>query len=289
MPVAQSQRRKIWLHAVILLAFAFSLRALSLRNPGLAAFGYDLLHRATEPFQRWASSLSRGSGSLWESYIALSNAAKENHELKKKVLRLESKLSEMFEFRHDNQVLRQMMSMPLHARKKGLPALVLSYDPSAYVRSLTIDRGRVDGVDEGSAVLAYGSVVGQVIHAGPGTSTVLLLADPGTAVDALLQSSRARGVVFGRGEDQYEMLFVDRQEEARVGDRVVSSGLDGVYPKGVLIGKVVASEEDTNSLFHRITVAPAVDVNRLEYVYVLPLREEVAEPKIELKSGGGES
>ncbi len=266
MPVAQSQRRKIWLHAVILLAFAFSLRALSLRNPGLAAFGYDLLHRATEPFQRWASSLSRGSGSLWES-----------------------KLSEMFEFRHDNQVLRQMMSMPLHARKKGLPALVLSYDPSAYVRSLTIDRGRVDGVDEGSAVLAYGSVVGQVIHAGPGTSTVLLLADPGTAVDALLQSSRARGVVFGRGEDQYEMLFVDRQEEARVGDRVVSSGLDGVYPKGVLIGKVVASEEDTNSLFHRITVAPAVDVNRLEYVYVLPLREEVAEPKIELKSGGGES
>jgi rod shape-determining protein MreC len=127
------------------------------------------------------------------------------------------------------------------------------------------------------AVVSVQGIVGQVMESSRGFSRVLLITDPNNSVAALDQRSRARGIVEGNGHQLCRLKYLHRSEDVEPGDLVLASGLDGVYPKGVLIGTVLKAETKDPELFQRVTVKPSVDFRRLEEVLVLCEKRDLEE------------
>src|SRR6185295_12512665 len=135
-------------------------------------------------------------------------------------------------------------------------------------RTITIDKGSRDGVRRDMAVIAPDGVVGRVVVPSGRAAKVQLLIDRNAAAGAIIERSRAQGVVVGRGDDRLQMEYVSEVAEVAVGDTVVTSGIDGIYPKGFVIGRVETIEKNGPS-YKRITVRPAVNFSSLEDVLVV--------------------
>jgi rod shape-determining protein MreC len=155
--------------------------------------------------------------------------------------------------------------------QRTLAAEVVAGDATSWFRTVTINRGRTDGIAPDMAVLAPQGLVGRVIgRPAPGAraARVQLLVDRNAAAAALVQRSRAGGVVVGDDGEMLRMDFVSSLADVQVGDLVVASGLDGIYPKGYPIGEVVAVERGTG-LYQQVRVRPAVDFSSIEDVLVV--------------------
>jgi rod shape-determining protein MreC len=155
---------------------------------------------------------------------------------------------------------------------RTLGARVIGRDAGNWWKSLQIDRGTNDGVRENCAVLNADGLVGKVIHVTRGEARVLLLTDPNCKASALLQDSREPGVVTGADgvEPRLQMTYVSRQISARVGELVITSGLGGVFPKGIPIGTVVTGRlNPSTGMYHDYELKPVVDFRRLEEVLVV--------------------
>ena len=147
---------------------------------------------------------------------------------------------------------------------------MISRDPSAWYKTVILDKGKDDGVQKGFAVVIPEGVVGQVMEVSAHYSKVLLIIDPNSAVDTLVQRTRARGVIKGESSGRCVFKYVLRKYDIKVGDRVVSSGLDGVFPKGLPIGTVQRIESQPGDLFYkRIEVQPTVDIHKIEEVLIV--------------------
>ncbi len=151
----------------------------------------------------------------------------------------------------------------------AVPAQVIAEDSTSWFRTIVIDKGLDQGVAEGMAVVVPEGVVGRVIRSSAGESRVLLVTDASSAAAALVQRTRTRGVCRGQGE-RLALEFALRQEDIRVEDRIITSGMGGVFPKGLLIGRVSSVERGQYGLFQGVVVEPVVDFSRLEEVLVLP-------------------
>lgn len=148
-------------------------------------------------------------------------------------------------------------------------ASVIGRDATQWSKVVTVNKGTQSGLRDHLAVITAAGVIGQVINAGLNTSKVLLIVDGRSAVDALFQNSRVSGVVVGMGEDACQMKFVPNTADVKVGDSVLSSGLGGIFPKGLVIGKVSQVSRKKQGLFQEITLTPSADLSRLEEVLVL--------------------
>ena len=151
----------------------------------------------------------------------------------------------------------------------GTVATVIGYDPSSWQRAIIVDKGSNDGAAPGMAVVSGSGLVGQITSVGRRSARVLLISDPLSGVDALIQGNRARGIVEGDGNGGCVWKFVLREEEVKIGDRVISSGLDGVFPRGLLIGIVTGVSSRPDSMFHDITLQPSVVMDKVESVIVV--------------------
>ncbi len=148
-------------------------------------------------------------------------------------------------------------------------ATVIGRDATQWSKVVILNKGTRDGVRPNLAVVTDAGVIGHVIQASGGTSKVLLVTDGRSAVDSLFQESRVSGVVVGTGEDHGEMKYVPKEAEVHVGDKVLSSGLGGTFPKGLRIGVVTHVTKKKQGLFQDILIAPSADLTRLEEVLVL--------------------
>ena len=148
-------------------------------------------------------------------------------------------------------------------------ASVVGSDAISWSKMITINKGSNDGLKKNMAVVSNEGLVGHIIQTVPYYSKVLLITDVRSAVDALDQEKRTRGVVIGKGSDICEMKYIPQDADIRVGQSVISSGLGGVFPKGLLIGKVSKVEETNKGLFKNVVVTPSVKISFLEEVFVL--------------------
>ena len=151
---------------------------------------------------------------------------------------------------------------------KYLLGRVIAEDAASWSRTLVIDKGSADGVLEGMPVVVAEGVVGRVIRNSRHESRVLLITDAASAVASLVQNSRARGICRGLG-DVLIFDFVLRKEKLVVGEPVITSGMGGVFPKGLLLGHIKSVERMEFGLFQTIEVVPSVDFSHLEEVLVL--------------------
>jgi rod shape-determining protein MreC len=164
-----------------------------------------------------------------------------------------------------------------------LPAQLVGRDVSPWFRSVLLDRGRSHGVRSGMPVVSEEGLVGLVTGTSRAAAKSMLLLDRQTAIDGTVQRSRSRGIVRGRGDDDLAFEFVVRDADVQVGDLVITSGLDGVYPKGLRVGVVTELADPGSRLIQTATLRSAVDFGRLEQAFVMLRRG----PAMELLYGGG--
>ena len=218
--------------------------------------------------QRMITGAVTGVEELWSGYFALRGVNDENAALRQQLQDLQIKLQEERALAQRTEDLRQLLELRQRAELETTAAEIIAAGASPEFRTVTIDKGTGDRVDADMAVLSPSGVVGRVILPSARASKVQLLIDRNAAAGAIIERSRAQGVVVGAGGETLRMDYVPGTADVKAGDLVVTSGIDGIYPKGFVIGTVETVERGPGT-YHDIRVSPAVDFSRLEEVLVV--------------------
>lgn len=265
------KRHYYYLSILALVALSVQLMSVCSRNPQIAGMGWGLLQRAIYPAQKFIHEIYETGQYVWNRYLWLQDVALEKEMLTLQVDELEEEVSRLIETRNENERLRGLLQYRRSKGYRGVVASVIGKDPSNWLMTLTVDKGSDDGLSPGLPVVSGRGVVGQVAAVSPTSSTVLLIADSASSIGAMLQDERAAGLVEGVfRSDLLRLTYVENlRDEIRSGERVITSGMDGVFPKGLLIGVVKDVSEDRSGLFRDITVKPSVDFRKIESVSIL--------------------
>ncbi len=221
------------------------------------------------PFQRFFTATIIVVRDVWKGYFSLVETHQENMRLRRRIDLLELENSRYQEMLLANERLQKLLNFQDNTDETLLPARVIGWDSSGLFKSITIDKGKSDGLAINMPVVNAEGVVGRVVSVSPSYSQVLLITDQNSAVDGLVQRSRGRGTLRGRGSSECYFDYVIKTCDVEAGDIIVSSGMGGVFPKGLSLGKVTKIRESDYKLFKDVRVAPAVDFSKLEEVLVV--------------------
>jgi rod shape-determining protein MreC len=227
--------------------------------------------------QRGASGATGSLRALWDGYLDLRRVRAENESLRGEVANLRIALQQERMAAERAEALRQLLEFRDRTPLATTGADVIGTSASPEFRTVTIDKGTSDGLAANLAVLAPAGVVGRITLPSARASLVQLLVDRNAAAGALIERSRVQGIVVGVGDGSLRMDFVAATGDVAAGDVVVTSGIDGLYPKGFAIGTIERVERG-DGLYHVIHVRPAVDVSRLEEVLVVLAPPAEAQP-----------
>ncbi|MDI6686819.1 MAG: rod shape-determining protein MreC [Desulfobacterales bacterium] len=262
--------KKIVMIVGVIVLIAVNLMALSVtgrryHTHGLGQIAISLI----TPFQKTTTRSISFMRNVWNHYFCLVAAKQENDKLKEALSRAIEKNNRFNETEIFNLRLRKLLNFQKNMVEQTLVAEVIGKDPSPWFKTIIIDKGKSDGVERGLSVLVPEGIAGQVIDASPHSSKVLLIIDQISAIDALVQGTRARGIVKGGSNGQCFFMYALRKHDIRVGDTIISSGLDTVFPKGLRIGNVSKVIKQNFGIFQEVMVTPCVDFEKLEEVLVV--------------------
>ena len=232
---------------------------------GLGKFAISLV----APFQEIVTSSMRSIRDVWHHYFALVSIAYENDRLHSDLRKAVEQNNRLQEMELANARLRKLLEFRAKMRTQVLAAEVIGQDPSPWFKTVIINKGGIDGVLKGLPVVIPEGITGLITEVSPSYSKVLLIIDQNSAVDALGQSTRARGIISGDPEGKCAFNYVLRKHDIQIGEIVVSSGLDGVFPKGLRIGAVSEVLKPRAGIFQKVIVTPFVDFEKLEEVLVI--------------------
>jgi rod shape-determining protein MreC len=226
------------------------------------------------PVQRASIQAASRIAIILDTARQLNQLQEENRRLRAENDRLTIDNVRMSEVLAENQLLREQLGF-----KQDNPLLLISSadvigrvssrDPNPLLSSLTIDRGAKDGVVAEMPVVTARGLVGRITRVGDSWARVLLLIDPSSSVNALVQRSRATGVVQGQEDGSLLMRYIAQGDDVQPGDIILTSGLGGNFPKGLVIGQVTTVEQRDIAMFKEAWVRPTVDFSRLEIVTVI--------------------
>ena len=226
--------------------------------------------------QRGLSGGFLGVRQVWTGYVGLRHLKVENDALKRDLATALVAVQEQHALADRTRGLEQLLDLREHLKLKTVAAEIIGAAATPDFRTLTIDKGTRDGVRADMSVIAPAGIVGRLVVPSLRSAKVQLLIDRNAAAGAIIERTRAQGVVVGGGDDRLRLEYVSEIFDIVVGDVVVTSGIDGVYPKGFLIGRI-ESVERSGGAYKRITIKPAVDFSSLEEVLVVltptPARE----------------
>ncbi|MGI6308038.1 MAG: rod shape-determining protein MreC [Dethiobacteria bacterium] len=245
----------------------------------------DLLMTGLLPVQGFFSQVGSRVYAFFEGVLEYSKVLEENKRLKDELAAEQNLRSQLMELRKENHRLREMLGFKEQTAYTLLPAEVVARDPSQWFETITINKGYVDGVQKDMAVVTSQGLVGNVFFVSQNSSRVLMLTDSRRAVGALVQRSREPGfigIIEGYPEKKGFLRMSNLSPEANIqpGDVVISSGLGGVFPKGLVIGHVVEVGQDQYGLLQQAIVCSAVNFNRLEEVFIV-IESPVEEVEVE--------
>jgi rod shape-determining protein MreC len=207
-------------------------------------------------------------GFLIDKYFLLVDFKEENRLLREEAQRLRNDIRLLQVEARENERLRSLLGLKERVSSRAIVAEILGEDPSGWYKTLLIDKGRACGVREGDAALSPQGTVGRVLEVGENISKILLIVDKNSLIDAVIERTRTRGVVGGRGHVLCELKYVSIDEDVAIGDQVVCSGLGGVFPEGYPIGKVSRVIRKGGNLFQYIEVSPSVNFSQIEEILV---------------------
>ncbi len=255
---------------IVLLLISVVMLSISIFNPVQeTSLSRKVALESIAPLEGVVNKTSARIAGVWKRYIFLVNLGDKNRELVTENAALSKKINEYREIYLEYWRLRKLVGLKEKTDYPTVAAGVVARKQSPVFETILIDKGSADGIRVGLPVLAAEGILGKIIEASWHVSKVLLLVDYNSNIDTLIQRSRARGILQGLGDKGCNLKYVRRTEDVNVGDVVVTSGLAGVFPKGLVLGTVYSVEKKETGLFQEIRVSPAVDVTRLEDVLVV--------------------
>jgi len=223
----------------------------------------------TSPIQKLFTRAVDAIENFWLDYFYLVDVRRENKELKKQVNQLMMQNTRYHELLSTYKRLQALLNFKQTFEEPVIAAQVIGRDPSGWFRSVIIDKGKEDGIQVDMPVVNALGVVGRVVGVSAHYSKVLLIIDQNSSVDCLLQRSRDRGMVKGLFPERCKVAYIVKSSDVIIGDQVVTSGLGGVFPKGLPLGRVIKVEDSPGELFKDIDMKPAVNFSKLEEVLVI--------------------
>jgi rod shape-determining protein MreC len=234
------------------------------------------------PFQRLAASTGDGIAYLWSNYADLRQVRRENEQLKRSLEQLKLEQARILQDAEQGRRLQALLAFKEQFIAKTVASQVIGSSGTDLARVVYIDRGSSDGVKPGMAVITPEGIVGKISRADRNTSQVLLISDPQSGAGVIIERLRLNGILKGSTAGYPEVLNVMADEKIQVGDRIITTGGDHVFPKGLPVGSVESFAPDRErDPFLSIKVRPAVNLGRLEEVLVIT---ELAERGIESQS-----
>ena len=232
------------------------------------------LRETLAPLQLTLTGLSGRLGEAWNTVRGIGDFHSQQRRLEEEVARLSGQVNALQACGRDNIALREQLGFLQRATTRLIPAEIIGRDASGWWQTVRLWCGRGDGLRPGLAVVTPDGLAGRTMEISTGTCEVLLISDATCRVSARLGQTGAFGVVSGRGvraDGQVRLLmeFVDRNARVNRGDTVYTSGLGGVFPPDLLIGRVESVDRDPTGLYQRAEIQPAADLARLRYVFVL--------------------
>jgi rod shape-determining protein MreC len=259
--------------AVILttaLVLSFLLMTLQVRHEtAVVTFTRQALLFVVSPFIKVTSATIQGVTATWQDYVDLRALREENKRLQLETTTLKRRLEQLQDQALETQRLERLLAMRQASRAEFLTARVVGKDATNWFKTILLDRGSADGIRRNQPVLAPDGLVGRVVEITPSSARVQLLTDPVSAVGGLIQRTRVTGIVSGNLGAGARVRYLPLMADVAVGDEVVTSGMGGVFPKGILIGRITSVERKSGALFQEATLQSAVDLSRLEEVLIL--------------------
>ncbi|MGB5217581.1 MAG: rod shape-determining protein MreC [Smithella sp.] len=221
------------------------------------------------PVQAVLSGSIQGVKEAWLRYVLLVGIQDDNKKLRRKNDELKAALVSCQESYHEAQRLKKLLAIADNNHDRFMAARVIGREQAALSRTVLINKGSSDGLKNGMPVIAYPGLIGRLIDVSWHVSRVLLFIDENSNVDAIVQRNRTQGIISGAGSQGMIFKYISKTQDVQKGDVIISSGMGGVFPKGWLIGQVSNVDRKDAGLFLKITVAPFVDLSKLEEVLVL--------------------
>ncbi|MEZ4818387.1 MAG: rod shape-determining protein MreC [Bdellovibrionota bacterium] len=253
----------------LVIYFLMQFIALGFSKKDNPAFHEKLIVGITAPMQWLVYSTYKSIHDVIAGYIFLVRLKKENFELKHQVSILRDDLVRMKEIEYENHRLKKIFNIKPDPSYRRIVAQRVAYGSSRFEQTVRVQKGRKHGVNKGYPVLNSDGIIGQVVEVYHGYSDILLVTDPTHSIDVIIQRSRDNGMLKGSAYNQLQFQFLSKESDVFEGDVVISSGLDGIYPKGFPIGKVSAVGVRGTGLFLDATVKPFVDFKDIEEVVIL--------------------
>ena len=190
----------------------------------------------------------------------------EKLELKHRIRELEKKLVESEEAILENKRLRSLLGFKQKARKYSTPALIIGRDPNNWSSIIFIDKGKNDGIVQDMVVISGEGLVGRVREMGETMSKVMLVNDIDSKVGAIVQRNRDQGLLIGTSEGKCKLIYLSLDSDVKKGDKILTSGMGGIYPKGILIGQVTEVAKERGRLYKYAIIEPSGELSKLEEV-----------------------
>lgn len=264
----KDRRFTIWVVLVVLLLALLNL-------PAAQSLGVkNAVRSALAPLQESAASAWRRLREGWATVRGLGGMAAENQRMSAEIARLMSEVRTLKSFERENEQLRAILGFASQAQRDLIPAEVIARSRDGWWQTLRLNKGSEHGVMPDQAVISVDGLVGRVASVSARTAEVLLLSDPTCRVAAQILRTGAFGIVAGRGP-QWDgsvvcrMEFINKNIPVRPGDEVITSGLGGVFPRGLLIGYVDRVTTDRSGLFQTAEIISKADIGTLQYAFAV--------------------
>ena len=262
-----SGTRRLVLASIVLLLVALFL--LPSQSQGLLQYVSSPLGEALSLPLQAISSIDHGISELWAGYVALQGVREENERLRKDMDLLRGQNGQLREAAAATERLKSLLQFKEQAPSVIVAAQVIGRDATNLYRSVIINKGESDGIRSDMGVVTPAGVVGRVVKTTGATAVVLLVTDPNNAIAGLIQRTRDEGIVEGTQQGLARLKYIPLLSTVRNGDRVVTSGLVGGFPRGLPLGTITGIDRAEGALFQSAELMPDVDMGRLEEVLVI--------------------
>ncbi len=263
------KRFSLFCSAFLFLFLSFLILALNAGEDRETSIPEKVLMEISFPFQDKVHRAVSWVKRVGERYLFHLRLEQENRELKQLVDSLREENNHLKELVLAEGRLKKLLPLQARYSRPSTVANVLARDPSSWFKSVLVNRGERDNVIKDMTVVSASGLVGRVIEASPDTAKVLLITDPNSAVDVILQRSRSQVIMEGKAEESCLLKYVPKSDDIEPGDPVITSGLGGIFPKGLMVGVVSKVDRKKPGIFQYVEVMPSADLTRLEEVLII--------------------
>ncbi len=266
--VNESSKTKIVSNLIVgmLSIYGISQKRFNLEEPTLF---HHIVTEVVSPVQASLANSKKSVSSLWENYLLIVNTSKENAVLKEQISRLESDIFTMEEVRKENFRLKKLLNYSEEIPQQKVLAQVVGWDSANEFKVIRLNKGTNDGIKVMSPVITDNGLVGYVYRATAHYSDVLTILDQNNRIDVVVERTRTHGIVEGVFNFKCSLKYVMRNELVEVGDKLITAGVGGIYPKGIKVGMITDISKENFGMTLSIEVIPSVDFDKLEEVLVL--------------------